>query len=189
MEKIEFNLFSMKEEFRTYLLMLINGIPQSVYEGLLSILCIGFVVIFAWKGKNAGRFISRLALLEYSTLLYCITVFFRVTKNVREYNLTLFWSYEKPELFVENVMNVVVFVSIGFLFGTSFHWMKWWMSILIAMCISLGIETLQFIFKKGFSEIDDVTHNTLGCVIGIIIFSVIKGLWLLPNHNDSANYN
>ena len=28
------------------------------------------------------------------------------------------------------------------------------------------IETLQFVLKRGFTEVDDVWHNVVGCVIG-----------------------
>lgn len=103
----------MKEEFRAYIITLINDIPQSVYEGALSILCIGIVIFLVWKRKNAGRYIARLALLEYTILIYCSTVICRVAKVSRDLNFKPFWSYEKPELFVENVMNAVMFIPIG----------------------------------------------------------------------------
>lgn len=55
--------------------------------------------------------------------------------------------------------------------------------------ISISIETMQYIFKCGFSEVDDVMHNTLGCAIGfgiaklmMIIYSAIVG------HNKCAKY-
>lgn len=32
--------------------------------------------------------------------------------------------------------------------------------------LSSLIEVLQFVFKKGLCELDDVFHNVLGCMIG-----------------------
>lgn len=168
----------MKEEFKAYILMLINSIPQGVYEGMLSILCIGVVVFLAWKGKNAGRYIARLALLEYIFLIYCSTVICRVVKVSRKYNFTPFWSYEKPELFAENVMNVVVFMPIGLLSGFMFNgsWLKvkstWLIVLMTGLILSVSIEALQYFFNRGFAETDDVIHNTLGCMIGYGIYAI-----------------
>ena len=39
--------------------------------------------------------------------------------------------------------------------------------------MSMSIEALQFFFHKGVSEVDDIMHNTLGCVIGYGVFSLI----------------
>ncbi len=164
----------MKEEFRTYIITLINDIPQSVYEGVLSILCIGIVVFLVWKGKNAGRYIVRLALLEYTIMIYCSTVLCRVVQDSRGYNSIPFWSYEKPELFSENLMNTVVFVPIGLLIGFGFSKWSWWKTIGVGCIISISIEVLQFIFKRGFAEVDDVIHNTLGCVIGYGIYALAR---------------
>lgn len=164
----------MKEEFRSYILTLINGIPQSVYDGALSILCIGIVVFLVWKGKKAGSYIERLAFLEYTFLTYCSTVLCRVAKVSREYNFMPFWSYEKPELFVENIMNAVVFVPVGLLIGLGFSKWPWWKAIGLGCIISISIEVLQLIFKRGFSEVDDVIHNTLGCAIGYGIYAVAR---------------
>ena len=44
----------MKEQFRQYIINLYHDIPQEVYEGLLSIFCIGLVVFIAWKGFKTG---------------------------------------------------------------------------------------------------------------------------------------
>lgn len=159
----------MKEEFRSYILTLVNGLPQSVYEVAFSILCIGIVVFLVCKGKKSGRYIVRLVLLEYTILIYCSTVICRVVKASRGHNFSPFWSYEKPELFVENVMNAVVFVPVGLLIGLVFSRWPWWKAIGAGCLISIPIEVLQFIFKRGFCEIDDVIHNTMGCAIGFCI--------------------
>ena len=31
---------------------------------------------------------------------------------------------------------------------------------------------------KGFSEVDDVMHNTIGCILGYIL---VKGAWFMVN--------
>ena len=49
-------------------------------------------------------------------------------------------------------------------------------SPLIGCSISLTIESLQFWFMKGFSEVNDVMHNTVGCLVG---WFMVKGLAIL----------
>lgn len=78
----------------------------------------------------------------------------------------------EPQLLPENIMNVVVFVPVGVMAGVAFRGMTWMRALVIGAGASVGIEVLQFVFKKGFSEVDDVMHNTLGCVIGY-------GVWLV----------
>ena len=56
----------MQEEFRQYVISLYKDIPQEVYEGLLSVFCIGLVVFIAWKGFKTGfRYSAILLLVEY----------------------------------------------------------------------------------------------------------------------------
>ena len=58
-------------------------------------------------------------------------------------------------------------------------------SPLIGCSISLTIESLQFLFIKGFSEVDDVMHNTVGCLIGWFMVKVkVNGARFIINiHN------
>jgi len=45
----------------------------------------------------------------------------------------------------------------------------------IGCSISTTIEVLQFCFMKGFSEVDDVMHNTLGCILGYNLWLMVHG--------------
>ena len=42
--------------------------------------------------------------------------------------------------------------------------------------ISISIETLRFCLMKGFSEVNGVMHNTVGCIIGWLM---VKGSRLM----------
>ena len=79
-------------------------------------------------------------------------------------------------LLVENIMNVVVFMPVGILLGCAFRHMKWWKVLLIGGGISFSIEAMQYFFKRGFAEVDDMMHNTLGCVIGYLL---VQGAWFM----------
>lgn len=173
----------MRELLIRYIIDLYQDVPTSVYKGLLSVFCLGSVV-FAIKDFPKGLKLSvGLLAIEYVLLIYFATVIFREYSENVEYNFSLFWSYRAiengRELLAENIMNVVVFVPVGVLLCCVSCRLKWWMVLLIGFGISVSIETLQYFFHKGFSEVDDVMHNTLGCAIGILIVAIIKGIWLL----------
>lgn len=162
--------------FTNYAYELIKDIPSDVFEGLTSIICIGMVTFIAWKGWKTGiRLTSVLLLVEYVFLIFSSTVIFRSVSATRQYDFHSFWSYKaiqegRVDLLQENIMNVVVFVPVGLLLGIAFKQMTWWKTLLIGCSISVTIEALQFWFMKGFSEVDDVMHNTVGCLIGYIIY-------------------
>ena len=101
-------------------------------------------------------------------------VFFRATGETRQYDFHPFWSYSRPELMVENIMNVIAFILVGLLLSIAFKKMTWWKALLIGCGISVTIEALQLFFKRGFSEVDDVMHNTVGCLLG---WFMVKGSW------------
>lgn len=174
----------MKEQILDYFESLYKYIPMAVYEGLLSVLCLGVVVIFACNGLKRGwKKIIGLILIEYVFVIFCSTVIFRTAADGNGHNFRPFWSYEaiqdgRSELLVENIMNVVVFIPVGILLGFMVNGarctvMKELLIVLIVgMGISLSIEAMQYFFHRGFAETDDVMHNTLGCILGALM---VKG--------------
>lgn len=183
---------SMKEQIWEYVVSLYKDIPQGIYAGLAVVLCVGTIFVMVAYGFRKGtRFAAGLLLAEYVFLLYSSTVISRATsEQFSGYDLHPFWSYraiqsgESPQLLVENIMNVVVFVPVGILLGFTVNgsWLmdkkEWLIPLAVGLCISFSIETLQFVFKRGFAEVDDVMHNTLGCVIGYGLYRVICSLLL-----------
>ena len=168
----------MQGEFKQYIISLYKDISQEVYEGLLSIFCIGLVVFIAWKGFKTGlRYSATLLLIEYVFLIFCSTVIFRTTGATRQYDFHPFWSYDRPELLIENIMNVIVFIPVGMILGSLLRVKgSWFVALMIGCGISVTIEALQFLLKRGFSEVDDVMHNTIGCIAGYIL---VHGLRLM----------
>ena len=171
----------MKHLFRQYVIDLYNEIPIEVYEGLGALLCLGIVVLFAIYGfRRCWNKVALLLFVEYVVLTYSSTVICRGYSEDASYNYTPFWSYMtlcqggREDLITDNVMNIVVFLPIGFLLGMAFAKIKLWMVILVGLCISLSIETMQLLLHRGFSEVDDVIHNTLGCLIGFGLCKMVQ---------------
>lgn len=176
----------MNDLFSQYVAGLFQNVPMSAYEGLLSIFCVGTVFILTFTGFRKGlKHIWRLLLVEYVLMLFCLTVFFReASEAISGHDFHPFWSYSAIQqgcyyLLAENFMNVVAFVPFGWLFGANMHGNKekviwrngWLITFWVGLCISVSIETLQYFTHRGFSEFDDVFHNTFGTMIGY-------GLWI-----------
>lgn len=73
------------------------------------------------------------------------------------------------------LMNIALFVPFGFLFSMV-HPKKLRSSaypILTGAMFSTMIETIQMVFRIGQCDIDDIIGNTLGTVIGFLIFCII----------------
>lgn len=184
----------MIEQIRKYFCDLYKYIPAEVIVGLLITSFVGAIVIIYYYGWRKGwRKTVELLLSEYVGLIYCSTVIFRKATEDFRYNYTPFWSYEAIRngqdcLITENIMNVLVFLPVGILIGliTLFHQNKkntkiylkgGGLALVVGLCISVSIEAMQFYLKRGLSEVDDVIHNTLGCLIGFMIVAIIKEIW------------
>lgn len=154
--------------------------PLWIYEGLVSVLCLGFVIFIACNGWRKGlRYYIRLALLAYVLFLFSSTVFSRAATCEKRYELTPFWSYKAISdgatyLIPENIMNVVVFIPLGLMLVFAFRRINLWKVILIGLGISMTIEVMQYFLQRGVSELDDVIHNTLGCFMGGTSYMVVK---------------
>ncbi len=162
-----------------YIFNLYQKLPYYVYEGLVSLFVLGLFLLVALYGFKKGvRYSCRLLLIQYVFVLICSTVIFRPYNEKQKHNFCPFWSYEaihegRSQLLPENVMNVVAFVPVGLLLGCAFSNMAWWKVMLVGCGISVSIEAMQFYFKRGFTETDDVMHNLLGCLIG---YFLVKGI-------------
>ena len=176
----------MFESLRTDLLWYWNDyllrIPAYVFQMLVCVIGLGAVILLSWKGLWRGlKLAGRLLLLEIIIIIYSLTIFLRPVNNKDAYDFTPFWSYKaildgQSFLLAENMMNVLVFIPIGLLIGMGFSKWTWWKVIGVGCLISVSIELMQFTFRRGFCELDDVIHNTLGCAIGWSLIQVSKSI-------------
>ena len=112
--------------------------------------------------------------------IFDTTVLSRKVSENQGYNLHPFWSYKSFQesgdkvLARQIVLNVLMFVPVGLLFGLSFRSAKWWHAVLVGFALSFSIEMLQYLLHRGFAEFDDVFHNTVGFLVGFGIYIVGK---------------
>ena len=166
-------------------------IPEVAYIFALIALCVCAGFIMTNKGRKYSRkVLLDVFLLEYVIMILGATVFFRKASYQSGYNLTPFWSYQgkyyRDELFLpETIMNIGMFIPIGFFVCMVIKSNNWWKTMLIGATISSSIEILQFTFKKGFSELDDVFHNTVGCMVGIVLYRLMIKLINIMNYKQA----
>ena len=168
------------QAFWDYVEAVAHDIPWWGYAIAIGIFIVGSAIAFIKRGRNEGLRVSAgLFLLLYVMVLYCLTVFFRATSTTIHYPFDFFWHYkdfahEQLLWLPEVIMNIAVFIPVGLAFGLAFRKTKGWQAVLAGMGISVGIELLQWLFRKGFADVDDVIHNTLGCVVGYWLYRVLK---------------
>ncbi len=73
---------------------------------------------------------------------------------------------------MQSVANILMFVPIGLLLTPTLGWR----AVLYGFLLSLTIELLQLLLNSGFSEFDDVFHNTLGVMIGCALYRIFVKL-------------
>ncbi len=76
------------------------------------------------------------------------------------------------ELFLMNVIgNIVLFIPFGFIINTYFKTKKVWTTLISALIVSTTIEFVQKQIGRSF-DIDDILLNTIGCIIGFLIYKL-----------------
>ena len=170
----------MIEGFPEYIIQSMRDVPTGISVGLILVSCLGPLLILVLNSGTKGiRCSAGLLLVAYVFLLYLLTIFVRKAQLESRLDLTPFWSYRAIRegneiLLIQVIMNVLVFIPIGLLLGIISDRMKWWKVLLIGLGCSAIIETLQFVLRRGYSEFDDVFHNTMGCLVGYGVYVGIE---------------
>lgn len=168
------------DEVKLIIISEFETIPRMFYVGQLLLLCIGSIAFIIVNRGRAVRNTIRLLLFEYVLFIYGVTVFFRKGGSTESYMLTPFGSYVKmfqgkaSDMLFDILVNVALFMPVGFLWGaqSSLNPSKrqWFIVLLLGIGLSTGIELLQLFLNKGCAELDDIIHNTLGCILGFALW-------------------
>ena len=124
------------------------------------------------KFLNIGYWI---VLLFYSYLLID-TVFF--ARDARQSINLIPFGMIAEQGFTLNVWgNILMFIPLGLYFSNFMKRFHFWKVIRAIIGTSLSIEVLQYILKRGATDIDDLLLNTVGGLIGMVIYLVFKALF------------
>ena len=125
-----------------------------------------------------------IVLLFYAYLLI-ETVFFARDAR-RSVNLVPFDMITDKGLTLNVWGNILMFIPLGLYAANFLKKFNFWKALWVVIGASLGIEVLQYIFKRGVSDIDDLLLNTMGGLIGISIYLVIKVMFKTKERVHSA---
>lgn len=134
------------------------------------------------KDNNKINKLSNALFIIYLIALFWIIVFkfnvpFSYFGNMRSINLIPFSEsliINGKLDFSEIIMNVVIFVPLGIYAGLLFKRWTIGKKLFLFLLISLICEGFQFIFGVGASDVTDIINNTLGGIIGLLIYKGIE---------------
>lgn len=128
------------------------------------------------KNRRHFRIYTASAFLIYLLIVLHITIFSREPEE-RRIDTELFRSYRL--LFVEKndfyygqiVCNILMTVPFGILIPLLNPKIRSFMKILLSgLLFSLIIELVQYFTGRGLFEVDDLFNNTVGAIIGYLLF-------------------
>lgn len=134
---------------------------------VLFLIYIGFLVYFLFFSEEYNRNIIS------ESYRYNFTPFKEILR---------FWNY-RHQLGIKVVVinlagNIGAFVPFGlFVPIISIKMRQAWKVILTGMLLSTAVEFLQLVTRVGSCDIDDLILNTLGTIIGYLLFSICHAIW------------
>lgn len=161
--------------FEHYFSHLLNDYPLSVWV-IIGLFIIASLFLGLWKGWRKATVVL---ILGYSILVLYFTVFSRPSFYHMRYCLRPFFSYSAVlngdrYLLPQIIMNIALFIPFGLLMKVLLKDWSFWTIIVFGLLSSMTVELLQLLFQKGVAEIDDVIHNVIGCVLGVMIANVFN---------------
>lgn len=131
------------------------------------------------KEKKYKRYIVYILFLLWIYIIIRLTISGRESIDEYRIKLSLFWTVKDAWIKKSSqdwfylVANIYMFIPFGIFLPILFKKMKNWFNIFVAgLTFSFAIEIIQFFFKLGYFEFDDLINNTLGTVLGYAIFVV-----------------
>ena len=131
-----------------------------------------YLIQFTKNPKKYRRAVFYILLLEYIVLLICFAVVFRGDNENYSIQRHFFWSYthNTEDMARDNLINISVFVPVGILTSIVSRRFAVVKSLLLGLLISETIECCQIIFQRGTFDVDDIINNTVGALIGSIVW-------------------
>jgi len=79
------------------------------------------------------------------------------------------------EIAMRNLLgNIAVLIPFGFILVSTQKRLKWKGVLLVGLITGIILELLQILFGSGIFDIDDIILNSLGVIIGYLLFTFLK---------------
>lgn len=111
-------------------------------------------------------------------VLFKLNINLTEVRHARTVNLIPFWCDTGAGSLLhlqEMFCNVLIFIPLGIYVCIFWQDIAFWKKILPCFALSLLFETLQFAFALGVSDVTDLITNTLGGVVGILLYTLLRG--------------
>lgn len=147
--------------------------------GLVLLICAVALTVFhrltrSYKFENT--FIKLCIIGFVGVIIYATLLSRNSSESTRGFSLIPFITYhigrtQNVEYFRTAFMNIALFFPLGCLMNClDFQGKKKWLyPAITGLIISTTVEISQYIFSLGYTETDDVIHNTLGTLLGVLV--------------------
>lgn len=121
------------------------------------------------------RGVSLVTLVLYLAVVLYITIFSRQPLTEPRWNIILFPKDEFANVFYhEFILNILIFIPIGFLLSGILPKCKMIYTILIGIGISICFEILQFFIHVGVCDINDLIASSIGCILSVLLAQIFR---------------
>lgn len=159
--------------FTDIFLQLVHSVWPMIFIFTIIIVSIRLVYIF----NNKENFVLHKELLMLCFIIYILLLYYIVTFQDNNYGTNNFVPFKEifrydvnSRLFLKNVIgNVLLFVPFGIFVTYYVKNDKVYQTLFLSILVSCSIEFAQSVIGRT-ADIDDVILNTIGGIIGYIIF-------------------
>lgn len=152
---------------------------------------IGYLLIYK-KVIGGSKRVKFLSVLKWGILIFYIMLIVWVTLIQRRgyfgrlaqlqlipfYSYIEAWNYYSFTLWRNIILNIVLFIPLGFLFPWITNNLKYFYRTYgVAFLFTLGIESIQLAAGLGVFDVDDIIGNTTGAMIGYGLFMICYSIW------------
>ena len=159
--------------FTDIFLQLVHSVWPMIFIFTIIIVSIRLVYIF----NNKENFVLHKELLMLCFIIYILLLYYIVTFQDNNYGTNNFVPFREifrydvnSRLFLKNVIgNVLLFVPFGIFVTYYVKNDKVYQTLFLSILVSCSIEFAQSVIGRT-ADIDDVILNTIGGILGYIIF-------------------
>lgn len=145
----------------------------------------------SFKSNKGIRFLGKILFVLYIIFIIYFLIFsdwYGRTGEMQEYHYNLvlfkeikrFWNYRNQvglfAMFTNLFGNVIIFVPFGFFLPMASKYRSFFATVFYSFGLSLCVETFQLITRVGSFDVDDLLLNTIGGLVGYIVFVICASI-------------
>jgi len=152
----------------------------------IGLVCLISLICYLCRHKiRFSNFLAGIVIAVYGSVMLQLTLVCRESGSRIGIELDIFHGLTGPDndfrwmMISYVVLNCMLFIPYGFALSLFSHInerkmvMQCVLVLLLSLVTSLFIETIQLLTERGYYEVQDLVVNTIGGVLGWILFRVI----------------